>query len=93
MYHFIPPSVKEAPAGGGRLFFRYGLQRGISVLVTDGVVTEVRSPTQDEVSAADAAYIGGHEYLISDADAAPLLAAGLHLTYVHGYTDDYEASY
>jgi hypothetical protein len=76
-YLLITPSVKEAPAGGGPLFMRYGLLRGISLLVdADGGVTEVRYPTEHQVNAAHRYYIGGHEYVVDGEDAQVLLDAG-----------------
>lgn len=75
-YRFTPPVVAEAPVGPGRLFSYYKMNRGVTVLVTDGVVSEVRFPSQEEIDAADYAYIGGHEYVISADEAAVLTAAG-----------------
>ena len=92
-YLLRPPTVREAPEGSGPLFGRVGVYRGVTLLVTDGVAVEARYPTQDEVAAADAAYIGGHEYLLTDEQAAPLLAAGYDCTKVHVYIDQYESRY
>jgi len=76
-YLLIPPSVAEGPAGGGPLFFRYKLLRGISLLVSpEGAVSAVRYPSEDQLAAAAVAYIGGHEYLLSDEDAAVISAGG-----------------
>jgi hypothetical protein len=76
-YLLIPPIVMEGPAGGGPLFERFKIPRGVSLLVSAaGGVTEVRYPTEDDLAAADVAYIGGHEYYLSDEDAQPLITAG-----------------
>lgn len=78
---FTPPTVEEGPAGAGPLFARYKLSRGVTVLVTGGVCTETRYPTQDELDAADAYYVGGHVHEVpSGAVASALLAAGYALT-------------
>lgn len=76
MYIFKPPTVREGPAGGHWLFRRYYLDRGISVLKVDGEYYEVRTPSQDETALASIVYLGGHEYEVSDEEAAELIAAG-----------------
>jgi len=75
-YRFVTPTVQEAPAGFGPLFYRVELSRGVSVLKVDGTYTDVRYPSQTELEEADAYYLGGHEYEVSDAVAAELTAAG-----------------
>lgn len=75
---FRPPTVDEGPASwNDPLFLRVKLARGITVLETDGVYSAVRFPAQDEIAAADAAYLGGHEYTVTDAVKAALIAAGV----------------
>ena len=75
---FIPPTVEEGPAGGGPLFGRYKLTKGVSVLVENGgAVRLVRYPSLDEILAAEAHYLGGNEYQITAAEAAILQAGGL----------------
>jgi hypothetical protein len=67
----ITPTVKEPPAGIGPLMFRYGLLRGVSLLVSpQNTVTAVRYPTEDQLAAARVAY------LLDDAEAAIIAAAG-----------------
>jgi hypothetical protein len=80
MPFFTPPTVQEGPAGGGPLFYRYKIPRGVTVLKNAGVYTEHRYPTDVQIDAADAAYIGGHIYQVSDAEAADLQAAGYTTT-------------
>ena len=50
--------------------------RGRSVLKNNGVYTTLDGPTVDQVNSADIAYLGGHIYEITDAEAAALTAAG-----------------
>ena len=94
-YLLQPPVVKDLPFGGGRLFSRFKTYSGISLLVTGSTVTEVRTPTDDQVRAADRAYLGGRDHYISDAEAAVLQAAGYGdlLSPWDGYLDVYEESY
>lgn len=74
---FTPPTVDEGPAGGGPLFFRYKIARADAVLKKDGVYTQTRVPSQDEINEADIYYAGGRGgYDISEAEAADLTAAG-----------------
>ena len=75
-YVLIPPTIEEGPIGGHRLFYFYKMLKSISVLKIDGQYVEIREPSQDEIALATEVYIGGHEYPVSDAVAAELIAAG-----------------
>jgi hypothetical protein len=75
-YRFTTPTISEGPAGEGRLFSRYRLTRGISVLKIDGVYYELRYPSAEEVASAQAAYIGGYSYEVSEGEKIQLEAAG-----------------
>jgi len=79
---FLTPMVQEGPASWeDRLFLRIKLARGVTVLEgPPGSYRAVRFPTQDEIAAATAAYIGGHEYDVDDATKAALIAAGVGVT-------------
>ena len=74
-YRFTTPTVSEGPAGEGRLFERFRLVRGITVLKIDGEYYEIRFPSQEETQAAEIAYIGGYSYEVSEAEKASLEAA------------------
>lgn len=76
MYLFKPPTLREGPAGGHWLFYRYYLDRAVSVLKIDGQYYEIRTPSQDEIALASVVYTGGHEYEVSNEEAADLIAAG-----------------
>lgn len=75
-YKFTTPTISEGPAAEGRLFSRFRLLRGITVLKSGGVYTEVRHPSSEEVEAADIAYIGGYTYEVDATEKAALEAAG-----------------
>ena len=75
-YRFTTPTISEGPAGIGRLFSRYRLTRGVTVLKIDGVYYELRYPSSEEVEAAQEAYIGGYSYEVSAGEKAALEAAG-----------------
>lgn len=75
-YRFTTPTISEGPAGEGRLFSRYRLIRGITVLKIDGVYYELRYPSSEEVAAAEIAYMGGYSYEVSEGEKAQLEEAG-----------------
>lgn len=78
----LPPTVKGLPGNGAAfLLLRHfkSRARGRSVLKTGGVYVTVDYPTEDEIDAADEAYIGGHVYVVDDETAAALEAAGYTL--------------
>ena len=75
-YRFTTPTISEGPAGEGRLFSRYRLVRGITVLKIDGVYYELRYPSTEEIAGAQKAYIGGYSYPVDAAEKADLEAAG-----------------
>jgi hypothetical protein len=75
-YRFTTPTISEGPAGEGRLFSRYRLTRGISVLKIDGVYYELRYPSAEEVASAQAAYIGGYSYEVNEGEKIQLEEAG-----------------
>lgn len=52
------------------------IPRGYSLLVTGSTVTENQTPSQDDLAAADYYFLGGHNYDITDEQAAVLIAAG-----------------
>jgi hypothetical protein len=75
-YKFTTPTISEGPAGEGRLFSRYRLVRGISVLKIGSTYYQVRYPSSEDVKAADKAYIGGYSYEVDATEKAALEAAG-----------------
>lgn len=76
MWILKPPTVNETPAGFGRLFWRYPIARGNSLLVYGSQVVQIRTPSVQEFQAADYAYSGGHIYEITDTEKNILTAAG-----------------
>ena len=56
--------------------FLTDIPRGYSLLVNGTTVTEIQTPYQDDMANADAAYLGGHEYILTDAEAQILIDAG-----------------
>jgi len=77
-YYFTTPTTSEGPAGGGRLFIRFRLERGITVYRQAGKWYEIRYPTEDQTSAADPGWVfyGGYKNYITDEQRTELIAAG-----------------
>lgn len=75
---FEPPTV-EYPGGppSDRLFGRMKFPRGITVLKNGASYVALENPTDEQVAAADAAYVGGRTHEIFSLDeVAALEAAG-----------------
>jgi hypothetical protein len=72
-YLFVPPVEDEGPMGGNWLFARYTRKQGVTVYRLDGQFYEDRFPAQDDLVNADLVYLGGHEYILSDAEAQVLI--------------------
>ena len=70
---FTPPTRRVPVQNKG---LRYAYYEGITVLKTAGAYTQVQAPTQDDINAADIAYLGGHSYAVDSTEAAALTAAG-----------------
>ena len=75
-YVFKPPTVEEGPAGFGILFWRYSLPRANSILVFGTAVVSTRTPAVQDTQSADYCYLGGHEYVLSQAEYTILTNAG-----------------
>jgi len=75
-YYLTPPTEEYGPAGGGRLFIRYRLTRGQSLMSMGGVWSVTTFPTEDVIKAADIFYLGGREYEIKQGIYDSLVAQG-----------------
>jgi hypothetical protein len=80
-YKFIPPSVYETPIAWDRLFVRYGIHRGVTVMMIDGTYSSYRFPSQTETLAATEVYLGGHVYTIDENTKTRLTDASIGGTY------------
>ena len=60
-YYLTPPTEEYGPAGGGRLFIRYRLTRGVSLMRNAGVWSTTTFPTEDVMKEAELFYLGGHQ--------------------------------
>jgi hypothetical protein len=75
-YYLTTPTEEYGPAGGGRLFIRYRLTRGVSLMRNAGVWSTTTFPTEDVMKAAELFYLGGSDYEISQGVYTELIAQG-----------------
>ena len=75
-YLFTPPSRVEHSGEKHPLWGRMRLNYGVSLLKKDGLYRQVEGPTSEEATAADAYYIGGHIYTVTQGEADDLTDAG-----------------
>lgn len=68
-----PPTVEEK-VGRPYALWWHGNRRGISLVKTAGVWARVEFPGILQLEAADAYYLGGHEYEVTDTEKAALIA-------------------
>lgn len=59
-----------------RLWRRFPVRTGITMLITDGAVTLKEYVSDTELNAADAYYLGGYRHQISPAERAVIVGAG-----------------
>ena len=52
------------------------IPRAYTLIVNGTTVTEVQTPYQNDLEDADAYYLGGHEYVLTQAEAQILIDAG-----------------
>lgn len=96
MYLLTTPFI-EVPDRGVGIFRRTTFRQGVSLLKEAGFYRQVDGPTDEEIAAADIAYLGGHRYLVSDAEAGLLTVAGyganVELIDAYGWDDYGEGLY
>lgn len=84
-YVFTTPTTSEGPAGGGRLFIRFRLERAYTVYRVNGVWFQERYLTEDQTAAADPGYLfaGGRNHILNDNQRTALIAGGYgsYITY------------
>lgn len=84
---FTPPTVKQS-ISGDRLFSRFGMQVGQSVVKRDGTYQLTPYPWLGEIADLEHGvdyFLGGHIYTVSDAVADGLRDDGFMVTDGLGY--------
>lgn len=76
IYFFTTPTFRERWYGRHGLWSRMYIDRGISVLRFGSSFQQIDEPSAEQITVADAAYIGGRTYRVSKVEAGRLRAAG-----------------
>ena len=79
-YIFKTPTVMEGPAGKARLFWYYKLDRGITIVKSGGVYSQIRYPLDSDLSSYTEVYRGGYDHTVDDTTKAALIAGGVGVT-------------
>ncbi len=78
---FKTPTVLEGPAGGGRLFYFYKIDRGITIVKdSDGDYIQIRYPQDEDLLDYAEVYRGGYNHTVDDATKAALIAGNVGVT-------------
>lgn len=73
----VPTYLRDSTPAQKALMRHYAPgARGIALLVTGSTVVQNRNPTTAEMAAADYAFLGGYDHIVSDAVATILTNAG-----------------
>jgi hypothetical protein len=80
-YIFVTPTIEEGPAGSGRLFHFYKLNRGITIIrQLGGAYAQIRFPLDSDLDSFPEVYRGGYNHTVSTATRAALIAGGVGVT-------------
>jgi hypothetical protein len=80
-YKFSTPYVLEGPSGKHRLFYFAKLRKGITIVKSGGVYSQVRYPVEEDLNTYDEVYRGGYVATgISETTKAALIAGGVGVT-------------
>lgn len=79
-YVFKTPIVREGPAGAHRLFHFYKLDRGVTIVKSNGVYSQTRWLVDDQLDDYQEIYLGGRNHIVSEATKAALIAGGVDVT-------------
>jgi hypothetical protein len=76
-YWLTPPTIQETPAAWDRLFVRYGIHRGITIVQRhDDSLYETRYPAQTELEEAQKWWLGGYRHALSADEYTMFIDAG-----------------
>lgn len=77
---FRTPFVKTYYPQLGQLLGRLPHRQGVTVLKSSGFYRSIPEPSAEDIEAADIAYLGGRDYLVTLPEAAELRAAGYRIS-------------
>jgi hypothetical protein len=75
-YTFYPPQVMEGYPLADKWWRRVVSQRGVAVLINDGVMSLARAVTEDELRDYDYVFLGGRGHIVNEATKVILVAQG-----------------
>lgn len=75
-FRFSPPTRVERRGENHPLWGRLTIDQGVSLIKSGGLYRQVQDVDPVDLVSNDRVYLGGRDYLISDDEAAALLAAG-----------------
>jgi len=80
-YKFTTPYVLEGPSGKHRLFYFAKLRKGITIVKSGGVYSQVRYSVDQDLNSYDEVYRGGYVTPgVSEVTKAALIAADIDVT-------------
>lgn len=79
-YIFKTPTEVEGPLARNYPFTRFKLTRGISIVKSGGVYSQVRIPSADDISGYTEFYLGGGTHTVTSAVRTALIAGGVGVT-------------
>jgi hypothetical protein len=80
-YKFTTPYALEGPSGKHRLFYFAKLRKGITIVKSGGVYSQIRYPVDGDLNNYTEVYRGGYVSTgISEATKAALIAGGVDVT-------------
>lgn len=79
-YIFKTPTESEGPLAKNYPFTRFKLTRGISIVKSGGVYSQVRSPNADNISGYTEFYLGGGTHTVTSAVRTALIAGDVGVT-------------
>lgn len=76
-YTFLTPTILEGPAGNVMPFYRARIHRGISIVKSGGVYSQVRGVDANLIPTYDEFYLGGTVHTVTDTVRTALIAGGV----------------
>lgn len=78
---FTTPTVEEGPAGSGRLFSFYKLDKGVTIVrLPTGNYAQLRYPVDSELELYPEVFRGGYKHVVNDATRENLINANIGIT-------------
>lgn len=79
-YIFKTPTESEGPLAKNYPFTRFKLTRGISIVKSAGVYSQVKTPYAGDIASYTEFYLGGGTHTVTSAVRTALIAGGVGVT-------------